>query len=86
MSAFHEAIKGKIIQCSICFEAWPVKLKLVSKKNFVDYKCTRCLRDKDDDTMPNTNKIAVCISVSGNAHCYGISSEASLYETTIWNN
>ena len=29
--AFHEAIKGKIIQCSICFEAWLVKLNLVRK-------------------------------------------------------
>lgn len=46
MSAFHEAIKEKIIQCSICCEAWPVKLKSVSKKNLVDYKCTRCLRDE----------------------------------------
>ena len=32
MSASHKAIKAKIIQCSICFEAWQVKLKLVRKK------------------------------------------------------
>ena len=43
MSAFHEAIKGKIIQCNTCFEAWPVKLKLVRKiwlttKYLVDFK------------------------------------------------
>ena len=30
MSAFQEAIKVKIIQCSICFESWFVKLKPVS--------------------------------------------------------
>ena len=46
MSAFHEPLKANIIQCCICFEAWQVKLKSVSKKNLVDYKCTRRLRDK----------------------------------------
>ena len=29
--AFHEAIKGKIIRCNICFEAWLGKLNLVRK-------------------------------------------------------
>ena len=31
ISTFHEAIKAKIVQCSVCFETWPVKLKSVRK-------------------------------------------------------
>ena len=61
MSAFHGAIKTKIIQCSICFEAWPVTLKSVSKKTLVDYKCMRCLRDKGyPKTFSRENMMISC--------------------------
>ena len=38
MPTFHEAIIVKSVPYSIRFEAWQVKLKLFSKKNFVEYK------------------------------------------------
>ena len=42
-----ENIKEKIIHCSICFETWLVKLKLVSKINLFGCKCTRYFSDKE---------------------------------------
>ena len=43
MKSFHASIKKKIIQCCICFEAWPNKESLAEDS---DYICTRCTREK----------------------------------------
>ena len=44
MKLFHNSLQRKIFQCTICFEAWP--LKITSKKSGKNYICTRCIRDK----------------------------------------
>ena len=42
MKKFQESMKHQIIQCNICFEAWPVNSNIKSH----EYTCTRCKRDK----------------------------------------
>ena len=44
MKAFHNAIRRKIMQCNVCFEAWPITVG--SRKTEHNYLCTRCIRDK----------------------------------------
>ena len=40
---FHLSSRQQIVQCSICYEAWPWK---ETDKNSKEFFCTRCLRDK----------------------------------------
>ena len=42
MKKFQESMKYQIVQCNICFEAWPVNSKL----ELTEYACKRCKRDK----------------------------------------
>ena len=39
---FHKSVKFSISQCTICYEAWPLKSKPRSPDNYV---CSRCSRD-----------------------------------------
>ena len=43
MRKFHNSIKYIVYHCSICQEAWPLKAK---PKNYPNYTCSRCTRDK----------------------------------------
>ena len=43
ISRFHESIKYTTHQCTICKEAWPLK---VTKRSPNNYVCLRCSRDK----------------------------------------
>ena len=43
MRKFHNSIKYTVYHCSICQEAWPLKAK---PKNYPNYTCSRCKRDK----------------------------------------
>jgi len=43
MTKFHNSIKYTIYHCNICQEAWPLKTK---PKNYPNYICSRCSRDK----------------------------------------
>ena len=36
----------KIVQCNICYEAWPLSTSTKSLKNSEYYVCARCKRDK----------------------------------------
>ena len=44
MDKFHKSMKYSIYQCSICLEAWPLKVK---PKSPASYVCNRCVRDKE---------------------------------------
>ena len=39
---FHKSVKFSISQCTICYEAWPLKSKPRSPDNYV---CSQCSRD-----------------------------------------
>lgn len=43
MGKFHKSMQLTIYQCNVCSEAWPLKAK---PKNYPDYTCSRCSRDK----------------------------------------
>ena len=43
LTKFHNSLKCTIYQCKICQEAWPLKTK---PKNYPNYICSRCSRDK----------------------------------------
>lgn len=43
MDKFHKSMQLTIYQCNVCNEAWPLKAK---PKNYPDYTCSRCSRDK----------------------------------------
>ena len=43
MRKFHNSIKYIVYHCSICQETWPLKAK---PKNYPNYTCSRCTRDK----------------------------------------
>jgi hypothetical protein len=43
LSLFHKSMQYTTIQCSECFEAWPVKIKPKCAANYV---CRRCKSDK----------------------------------------
>ena len=43
MSKFHMSVRKKIVQCSVCMEAWPRK---EIPKDVSQFVCSRCLRDK----------------------------------------
>lgn len=44
LQKFHDNLKMCILQCTICFEAWPLTVN--SKKDKNNYICTRCTKDK----------------------------------------
>ena len=43
LTKFHNSLKYTIYHCKICQEAWPLKSK---PKNYPNYICSRCSRDK----------------------------------------
>ena len=43
MRKFRLSLQRQIVQCSICYEAWPRK---ETHKNSKEFVCIRCLRDK----------------------------------------
>ena len=43
MDKFHKSMQLTMYQCNVCSEAWPLKAK---PKNYPDYTCSRCSRDK----------------------------------------
>ena len=43
LNKFHNSLKCTIYHCKICQEAWPLKTK---PKNYQNYICSRCSRDK----------------------------------------
>ena len=46
MNNFHKANEYKICQCTVCYEAWPLKSN--SKLNKLPtYQCSRCSGEKD---------------------------------------
>ena len=45
ISKFHKSMEYDIVQCTICLEAWPLKLRQKSVSNHV---CSRCARDKQN--------------------------------------
>ena len=44
LKLFHDSLQYTIVQCSECFEAWPIKYKPKSGANYV---CHRCKIDKN---------------------------------------
>ena len=46
LKLFHDSLQYTIVQCSECFEAWPIKCKPKSGANYV---CRRC---KIDENIP----------------------------------
>lgn len=44
LKLFHDSLQYTIVQCSECFEAWPIKCKPKSGANYV---CRRCKIDKN---------------------------------------
>ena len=46
MQKFHKSMNMKILQCSICCEAWPVKASV--KNSSKDHTCKRCKVDKKE--------------------------------------
>ena len=44
MQQFHKSIQFNIVQCTVCFEAWPLKVK---PKSILTYTCKRCASDKE---------------------------------------
>ena len=43
MRKFHLSLRRQVVQCSICYEAWPQK---ETDKNSKESVCTACLRDE----------------------------------------
>ena len=43
MRKFHLSLRRQIVQCSICYEAWPQK---ETDKNSKEFVWTACFRDK----------------------------------------
>lgn len=48
MKAFHNSMKMKIYQCSICKEGWPQRIKKLERKQFI---CRRCSIDKKEPKL-----------------------------------
>ncbi|CAH3140302.1 unnamed protein product [Porites lobata] len=43
MNDFHKSNQYSVCQCTVCFEAWPLKS---SPRKVDHYQCQRCIRDK----------------------------------------
>lgn len=42
---FHTLLETKIVQCSVCFKAWPLSASTKSLK-VSEYTCVRCKKDR----------------------------------------
>lgn len=87
---FHTWLETKIVQCSVCFEAWPLSASTKSLK-VSEYTCVRCKKDrkfankfsKENQNDPKwTTKSFEKFNASwGNVDLKSIPSYADLYKT-----
>ena len=88
MDKFHKSMKYSIFQCSVCLEAWPLKVK---PKTPASYVCNRCVRDKEtpkkfsaDNFMipsPVPRELEGLTKIEENVNCTSTSHYEGLCET-----
>ncbi|CAH3032687.1 unnamed protein product [Porites lobata] len=57
MNDFHKSNQYSVCQCTVCFEAWPLKS---SPRKVDHYQCQRCIRDKQQPKKSFLRKMTWC--------------------------